>query len=135
MLRAIRSIAIVGMNYRFGVAVGVERVTKLLQLFAEFKVVIDLAVKNDPGRAVLVMYWLLTALDIDYRQPAHSQPYSAIDVETVVIRTSMTYGATHAREQALINRRRVPANYSYNSTHVYKTLCDGQRQIKPAGKS
>ena len=39
---------IVCVNDRFGVAVGVKGVAEFFELFAEFEVVVDFAVENDP---------------------------------------------------------------------------------------
>jgi hypothetical protein len=63
------------------------------------------------------MNGLLAALDINYREATHTQPATTFYVETVVIRTPMPDGGAHTRQQFLVNRFRVVANYAYDSTH------------------
>src|SRR5580704_6829418 len=48
------------------------------EFVAKLGVVIDLAVQHDPARLVLIVYRLLAGNQVDYRQPAHSQPNRAI---------------------------------------------------------
>jgi len=49
----------------FGVAVGIEDMTKLFQLLTQLQVVVNLTIKNYPRRSVLIMDGLLTAFKID----------------------------------------------------------------------
>ena len=48
MFGTINAKLIVGMNDRFGVAVGVEGVAEVLKLLAQLEIVIDLAIEHDP---------------------------------------------------------------------------------------
>ena len=105
------------MNNRFCIAIRVKPMAQLFQFLAELQVVINLAIENDPRRPVLIGDWLLTTLDVDDRQPANAEPYAPIDVESILIGTSMADGFAHAREQRLVNRFRAVSNYAYNSTH------------------
>ena len=74
MFGTVGAVLIVGVNDRFGVAVCIEGVTEFLEFVAEFAVVVDLAVENYPGRAILIVNGLLSALQVDYRQAAHAKP-------------------------------------------------------------
>src|SRR5712692_9495870 len=62
MLRAVGSVFVIGVDDRFGVAVGVKLVAETLQLRAQLAVVVNLPVENDPGRLVLIVNWLLAGL-------------------------------------------------------------------------
>ncbi len=122
MFGTICAVLVVGMNYRFSVAVGVESVPEFLQLRPQLQVVVDLAVENNPGAAVLVVNWLLTPGKIDNREPAHAQADGPVDVESVVIRTAMPDGIAHAPQQRFIDALTLAIYNSYNSTHVFLTI-------------
>ena len=61
VFRAVSAVLIVGMNDRFGVAVGIKGVAEFFELLAELEIVVDLAVENYPGGAVLIVDGLLSA--------------------------------------------------------------------------
>src|SRR6266700_778120 len=81
MLRAIATVTIVGVNDRFGIAIGVESVAQLFQLFAQLAIVVNLTVENNPGSPVLIMDWLLSALQIDNRESPHAQRHWPLEIE------------------------------------------------------
>ena len=111
---------IVSMNDRFGVAVGVEGVTELFQLLAQLEIVVDLAVENDPGAAIVIVNQLLTTLQVDDREAAHRHSDRAVDVETILVRTAMPEDrVVHPRQQLLVNRVSVVSNDASNATHNY----------------
>ena len=122
VIRTIGAILIVGVNDRFGVAVGVERVAEFLQFLAQFAVVVDLAVENDPGGAILVVNGLLPALQIDDREASHAQPDGIVEVEAVVVWSPMTNGGAHPRHEGLVNSQTIVSNYANNSTHKKKPV-------------
>ena len=105
------------MNDSFSVAVGIELVAELFELLAQFAIVVDLAVENNPGRAVLIMNRLLSVREVDDREPSHGQAHAIAEIETVVVRTTMPNRLVHAREQLAINRSAVFVNYPCNATH------------------
>src|SRR5262245_50787416 len=55
VFRTVSSELIVSMNDGFGVAVGVEGVAEFFQLLSQLEIVVDLAVEDDPGAAVMVV--------------------------------------------------------------------------------
>ena len=103
MFGTVGAILVVGVNDRFGVAICIEGVAEFLELLAEFAVVVDLAVENDPGSSILIVNRLLPALQVDDRQAAHAQADRAVEVEPVVIRSTMLDGSAHPRDQRLVN--------------------------------
>src|SRR5436853_1669126 len=98
MLRTIRSEFVVGVNDRFGVAVGVKSMAEFFELRSQLEVVVDLAVKNDPGGPISIVDWLLPVREIDDRQPAHSQADAVAEIKSIVVRTAMTNGVVHSRQ-------------------------------------
>src|SRR5687768_12029306 len=96
MLRTVNAVLVVSMNDRFGIAAGVELVTEFLQLLAQFEVVVDLAVGDDPRRTILVVNGLAAAFQVDDCQSAHSEADRTVDVEAVVVRPAMANRVTHA---------------------------------------
>jgi hypothetical protein len=103
MVGTIRSVLVVGMNDGFRVAVCIEGVTEFFEFFAEFAVVVNLAVENYPGGAVLIVNGLLPTLQVDYREAAHAKTHRAIDVEAIIIRPTMPDGSAHPAEECLVN--------------------------------
>src|ERR1700687_3833605 len=103
VLRAIGPVTIVSVNDCFSIAIGVENVAELFQPFAQLAVVVNLAVENNPGSAVLIMDWLLSALQIDNREPPHAQGHRALEIETVVVGPPVPDSAAHPARQLLIH--------------------------------
>jgi hypothetical protein len=66
------------------------------------------------------MNGLLTCLQVNNSQAAHPETDRTIDVETIVVGSSMTNGVAHLAEQAAIDVHSITANYSYDSTHIEK---------------
>ena len=117
VLWTISSPLVVGVNDSFSVTVGIELVAELFELLAQFAIVVDLAVENNPRRAVLIMNRLLSVCEIDDREPPHRQSHPIAEIETVIVRTTMTNGLIHAREQLAVDRSAVFVNYACNATH------------------
>ncbi len=127
MFGAVSSKLIVSVDDRFRVAVGVERVAEFFEFLAEFEIVVDLAVEDDPRAAILIVDGLLAALQIDDGEASHRESDGTVDVKTVLVGTTMPDRLAHPRQQLLVNRFSVVSNNAYNSTHknVY------QRQHRP----
>src|SRR3989442_3739261 len=111
------SVLIVSMNDGFCVAFFIKGVAKLLQLFAKFAVVIDLAIESNPGSALLIGDRLLAAFQIDDRQPSHAQAHTLVEVEAVIIRAAMFYRLAHSGEKRLVHEGVVILDDAYNATH------------------
>src|SRR5260370_26258085 len=89
---------VVGVNDSFSVAVRIELVAELFELPAQLAIVLDLAVKNNPCGAILIMNRLLSVREIDDREASHRQSHASAEIETVIVRTTMTNASVHARE-------------------------------------
>src|SRR2546423_8253807 len=113
MLRTVGAVLIVGVNDGFCVAVCVKGVAELFQLVAEFAIVIDLTIEDNPGGAVLIVDRLLAAFQIYDRQTTHAQAHALAEVETVFIRATMAYGFAHARDKRLLHQRVIVLDYAY----------------------
>ncbi len=103
VFRTVSAVLIVSVNDRFGVAVGVEGVTEFFEFLAQFEIVVDLAVENDPGGAILVVDGLLPAFQVDDGEAAHGEADRAVDVKTVVVRPAMADRLVHAGQQRFVN--------------------------------
>src|SRR6266536_3487023 len=102
MFGTVRAITFVGVYDRFGIAVGIESVTELLKFFSKLAVVIDFPVEDNPGSAIPIMDWLLTAFQIDDRKPAHPQSHATVHIEAIIIRTSMPDCVAHPTQKGRI---------------------------------
>ena len=83
MFRAIGPVTIVRVNDGFGIAIGVKSVAKLLQLFAQLAIVVNLAVKNNPRGSILIVDRLLS-------HPAHQ-----LLVHVTTVATNYACYSTH----------------------------------------
>jgi hypothetical protein len=122
MFGTIGAVSIVGVNDCLGIAVCVKGVTEFFEFLAQLAVVIDFAVENYPGGAVLVVNRLLSALKIDDGQPAHTQANRSIEVEPVVVRAPMTNGFAHPSQQSFVNVSSITPNDSCYTTHELSAL-------------
>src|SRR5690348_4551395 len=80
------------------------------QLLPEFQIVVDLAIKNCADRVVLVPNGLPSALEIDDRQPAHTERNASVrrHVAAFTIRSAVDQAAKHTPEVGLkIKRGRI----------------------------
>ena len=73
-----------------------------LQLVAQTPVVVDLAVEDDVGAAVLVGDGLITRLEIDDAQARHAEGHPPVDVIPDGVGTAMTYGPDHPLEDGAV---------------------------------
>src|SRR5437762_3196671 len=95
MFWTITTVAVPRVHYRFCIAVGVENVAELFQFLAQLAIVVDLAVEDDPRGVILIVDWLLAALQIDDREAAHAQAHWTIEIESALIGTAMTNRFAH----------------------------------------
>jgi hypothetical protein len=72
-----------------------ELVAFLLEIPPDLWVVVNLSVKNDPDRAVLVRNRLMAREEIDHLEPSHAQSDITLDEETFVIGSAMNQSPTH----------------------------------------
>src|SRR6185295_19083904 len=85
----------VGVNDRFGVAVGVEAMTPRDQFCSKLGIVMNFAIEDDPDRAVFVLDWLLAGRQIDDREPPHTECYTGHDAASFVVRTTVADRSAH----------------------------------------
>ena len=90
------AIALVQRDDDFAVAVGQEAVAVALELAAQLAVVVDLAVADQPDRAVGVVQRLLSAGQVDDRQPAVSERDERIVIDPFAVRPAMGQRIQHA---------------------------------------
>ncbi|SRR5260370_19767935 len=86
------------MNNGFSVAFGAVAVATGLQVFAQFLVVVNLAVENDPERLIFIGDRLVTGLNVDNAEAAHGQSDVLLDKETVVIGPAVDDLLVHRRQ-------------------------------------
>ena len=75
--QASRAIRLVQVQNHFCVAVRGKIVTQLNQLFAQFAIVEDFAVKANPQRAIFIAQRLLPTSQVDDAEPGMPQPHAA----------------------------------------------------------
>jgi hypothetical protein len=96
---AIRPEFFVQMNDGFGVGLRVKGMPPPLEVSAKVAVVVDLAVVDDPHRAVLVVDRLAAAGDVDDAEPRHPQAGSSFQPRSRVVRAPVIDGLAHSLER------------------------------------
>ena len=81
-----RAPLLVGVDDDFGVGRRVEAVAGGLELAAQLAEVVDLAVEDDPDRAVLVVDRLVAGREVDDAQPAHAERHALVHPHALIVR-------------------------------------------------
>src|SRR5712664_3384783 len=89
MVHALPSVLFMEMNNGFRVAPAAITMTAFLQLLAQFLVVVNFTVVNEPYRAIFVRDGFLPRLLADDAETAHRQANVLGNVKSVFVRTSM----------------------------------------------
>ncbi len=94
-LEEVLPVLLVEVNDDFGIAVRGEPMALADQFVAQLLEVVDLSVADDDAAAVLVRNWLVTASDVDDRQPPHTERERAIDELPGIVGTAMKDRVPH----------------------------------------
>src|SRR5437867_4730518 len=95
MANAIAPVLFVQMDDGFCVAVGTIAMPALFQSCAQFGVIVDFAVEDDPNCAGLVAEGLVAAGDVNDAEAAHSDGGWSIGIYAFVVRATMGHGGAH----------------------------------------
>src|SRR3990172_8764586 len=101
------------MKNDLGVAPGREAMAAAGELLAQRAVVVDLAVQDEPQRAVFVGERLLAAFEVDDAQAAEAQAGVGAREEAVAVRAAVAEGGRHPAEE----RRVVEAREAADAAH------------------
>jgi len=105
-METVQTLLLVCVNNDLGVALTAEAVTGSLQCLAQLAEVVDLAIEDEPHRAVLIGQRLMTCFaQIDDAQPPVAQGDTLAQVMTLVIWSAMRYRRGHPRDQIAIRPR------------------------------
>src|SRR6266508_2649874 len=116
-LDAARAEVFVEMDDGFGVAVRAEDVTVALEVAAQFAVVVDLAVEDDPDGAILVRDGLVAAIQVDDAEAPHADGDAVPDVHALIVGTAMHHCAAHVANLVLEHGAAIPSNDSGYAAH------------------
>ena len=118
-LRARIAILFVGVNNRFGIGLRPELMPLLDQVVAQLAVVVDLAVEDDPHRAVLVGHRLITAGAIDDRETTMTERHPGGLELRATVRTAVIQAVGHGFDGVGDVGRQVAfeADYAADSAH------------------
>src|SRR5438105_187915 len=106
------------MNYHLGIGGGAEVMSAADQAFPQLAVIVDLAIKNDPDRLVLVGDGLMAAFDVDDRESTTSKGYRTINVKAFIVRSTMSDRVAHALEKVFRDRANgSEEEFPRNATH------------------
>src|SRR4051812_3345232 len=90
----------------------------LLEVLSQRFEIVDLAIEHDPYGAIFVMYRLVTAIEVDDTEAAHSDNRIRRHVVTVIIGPAMHHGIAHRLNFFLQRRFSTQAQKTCNSTHT-----------------
>src|SRR5207237_9810060 len=89
MLNAVAAVLFIQMDNRFSIALRAITVAPRLELRAQFAVIIDFAVIDDPQALILVADGLMPSAHIDNAEAPHCQADVALDKKAVVVRAAV----------------------------------------------
>ena len=93
-----------GLHDHFGVAARAEAMAERRQLGPQFDIVEDLAVEDDPRRAVDIGQRLPAAIPVDDRQAGMGKACPRIAIEPLLVRAAMNERPGHARQRGARRR-------------------------------
>ena len=99
MLDAAFTPLLIGPQEDFGVRSGAEPIPEIGQLPAQLRMVVDLAVEDDPRGGIVIGQRLMATLDVDDREPSHRQADAALDDGPRVVRPAVGERVAHAVEE------------------------------------
>ena len=91
------------MDDRFRVTSCAVAMTLGFKLRAQFCVIVNFTVKDDPEALVFIGNRLMSGLNVDDAEPPHREAHIAFNEKTFVVRSSMHNLAVHARENISID--------------------------------
>jgi len=91
-------------NQRFGIAVRVVGMTRLLEFRAQLAVVVDFSVEDHPDALILVVDGLVAAGHVDDGEPAHCEADASAHVGATVVRAAMVERCVHPLEPRSVQR-------------------------------
>ena len=121
------AVLLVEMEHHFGVAVRPEAVPGALQLGAQLAEVVDLAVLDDDGGAVLVRDRLVARLEVDDREPPRGEGDVAVAELPEAVRAAMNQRPAHLCE-------RDPSRRSRSSTRFRRSHTRGVSLERPSNE-
>jgi len=111
------------MQDHFGVRVGFEAMAARFQFGPQLDVIEDLAVVDDPQRAVLVRDRLLARGEIENAQTGITQANVLVAVDAELIRAAVAYHRQHlAQSQLLDGALRCQVECSNDSAHYFSPV-------------
>ncbi len=75
-----------------------QLVAGLLEISSKLRKIVDLAVEDGPHCPVFIEVWLVTAFDVDDRQPLETESDALVDKDSYFVRTAMHQGPAHRVE-------------------------------------
>lgn len=106
-----------------GVRARPEPVTGCFEARAVFRVIVDLTVRGEPDRPVLVGHWLATVLDVDEAQPPVGQSHAFGEVDPFTIRSAVPDRAGHSLQHRLVDAtRRLQRDDARDPAHPLRCL-------------
>jgi len=104
VLHELESVLLIEMNDDFSIRVRVEAVSTALEFRAQLDIVEDLAVENDPDRAVFIVDRLVAAFEIDDAEPSVREAHLPILVEPKSVGPTVMQALDHLPEFPALRR-------------------------------
>ncbi len=118
VLDAVFPIFFVQVNDGFRVAVSAITMATRDQLLTQDRVVVNLAIENDPDRSIFIADGLVPGCDIDDAEPSHAQADTSSSKSAFIVRTAMSHHIAHPTQAGYIDTLVSPEiKNTCNSTH------------------
>ena len=111
------ALGFVEMENRFAIGVGLEAVPPGQEVVAKLPIVVNLAIGDEPQRAVLVCKRLVPTANVDDGKPAHSKRQRTVDVRAFIVGTAMDRELAHRAQRFGGRKRAIQLQDAVNAAH------------------
>src|SRR5215831_4681685 len=126
---------LVSMDDHLRIRFGAENVAVAFQFMPEIEKVVDFTVKNNPNGFFTVRHGLMTAPQVDNREPAKTQSECPNDIVPLVIRSPVAEGLGHPFDVSTLDRLQVAeVILSANAAHLMALVSSSFEQGWTAGR-
>jgi hypothetical protein len=102
----------------FSVALRLENVTTLFQLFTQLNEIVNLAIEHDLQSFVLIGHRLSAGVEVNDTQPPVPHAYRTLHVGSMPIGTAMAKCSAHLVQQIAVNWSRLEIKNATNAAHL-----------------
>jgi len=119
VLNAGLSVLLIQMHDSFSIAFGAIAMPLRFKVFAEFLMIVDFTVEDNPEALVFIRDWLMTSLNVDNAEPAHGQSDILFEKEAFIVGPAVRDAPVHTTQRiGLYMPVTIREENAADSTHI-----------------